>query len=290
MQVNKHVHAIKIPFSVTLPNGLRAERFVYVYLIYGTNGITMIDTGVAGSEGIIFDYIRKTERRAEDIFLIIQTHSHPDHIGSTRTIKAETGCAVAAHSEEKGWIEDVGLQAAERPVPGFESLVAGSVKVDRILEDREVFDLGCGLKLQVFHTPGHSKGSIAILLLGYMALFTGDAIPVPGEMPIYEDVIASIESIKTLKRITGLRYLLPSWDEARTGEEAYRRMDEGLKYIGRIHDAVLGNSEEGGLRSCEGEFAGRVLASLGIPPEQANPLVARSLSSHLRLSNRKIVV
>jgi glyoxylase-like metal-dependent hydrolase (beta-lactamase superfamily II) len=142
-------------------------------------------------------------------------HTHPDHIGASRTIKGETGCAVAVHTAEKAWIENVQLQARERPVPGFDSLVAGSLAVNRLLEDGEVFDLGCGLKLQVFHTPGHSKGSVAILLLGYQALFSGDAIPVPGELPIYEDVPASVASIKKLKAVPDIRYLLPSWDEPR---------------------------------------------------------------------------
>lgn len=179
MQINKHVHAIKIPFTITTPWGVMIERFVYVYLIYGTNGVCLIDTGVANSEETIFDYLRSTDRKVSDISLIIQTHSHPDHIGASRTIKGETGCTVAAHAAEKAWIENVQLQAKERPVPGFDSLVAGSLVVNRVLEDGEVFDLGCGLKLHVFHTPGHSKGSISILLLGYQALFQETCFPFP---------------------------------------------------------------------------------------------------------------
>lgn len=70
------------------------------------------------------------------------------------------------------------LQARERPAPGFDTLVSGSLAVDRLLEDGDVFDLGCGLRLQVFHTPGHSRGSISLLLLGYQALFPGDASPI----------------------------------------------------------------------------------------------------------------
>jgi glyoxylase-like metal-dependent hydrolase (beta-lactamase superfamily II) len=289
MQINKHVHAIKIPFYITAPSGITTERFVYVYLIYGTNGICLIDTGVASSEEAIFSYLRKTDRRVSDISLIIQTHSHPDHIGATRTIKGETGCDIAAHPAEKGWIEDVQLQARERPVPGFESLVSGSVPVERMLEDGDVFDLGCGLKLQVFHTPGHSKGSISILLLGYMVLFSGDAIPVPGDLPVYEDVMASVASIKKLKAVSGIHHLLPSWDEPRKGEEAYQRMDEGLHYLQRIHEAVIRCSENGaGTDSME--LCGRVLAELGIPPEAANPLVARSFASNLAVRARQYII
>lgn len=292
MQINKHVHALKIPFYITTPSGLAIERSVYVYLIYGTNGICLIDTGVAASEETIFDYIRKTDRRPGDISLVILTHSHPDHIGAIRTIKAETGCRVAVHPLARAWVEDVGLQARERPVPGFESLVAGAVAVDRLLEDGEVFDLGCGLKLQVFHTPGHSRGSISILLLGYMALFSGDAVPVAGGLPIYEDVLAAVASVKKLKGIHGIRHLLSSWDEPRQGEEAYQKMDEGLQYLQRVHEAVLGCSEDrGGTGPPDDlELSRCALKELGFPPEFANPLVARSFASNLAVRDRKVII
>ncbi len=289
MQINKVVHAVKVPFQVTTLSGATVERFVYVYLIYGTNGICLIDTGVASAERAIFDYIRKTGRKVSDIHLVIQTHSHPDHIGATRTIKGETGCAVAAHPAEKAWIEDVELQARERPVPGFETLVAGSLPVERMLREGEVFDLGCGLKLQVFHTPGHSKGSISILLLGYMALFSGDAVPVPGSMPIYEDPVESVASIKKLKAIKGIRHMLSSWDEPCDGEEAYKRMDEGLEYLQRIHSGVIKCSEH--MASPHPmELCGCVLGELGIPREAANPLVARSFEANLKFHERQDIL
>ena len=264
------------------------ERFVYVYLIYGSNSVCLIDSGVASAEEKIFDYLRNTDRKVSDISLIIQTHSHPDHIGATRTIKGETGCAVAAHPLEKAWIENVQLQAKERPVPDFGSLVAGSLAVDRTLEDGDVFDLGCGLKLQVIHTPGHSRGSISILLLGYMILFSGDAIPVPGEMPVYEDVLASVASLKKLKNIAGIHHLLPSWDEPRKGDEVYKRMDEGLNYLQTIHTTVVGCSENRPDQDLR-ELCECVLGELGISPEIANPLVARSIASNLALRNQRIL-
>jgi glyoxylase-like metal-dependent hydrolase (beta-lactamase superfamily II) len=289
MQINKHVHAIKVPFSVTTPGGVTMEKFVYVYLIYGTNGVCLIDSGVASSEEAIFNYLRATDRKVSDISLIIQTHAHPDHIGASRTIKGETGCAVAVHPAEKAWIENVQLQARERPVPGFDSLVAGSLAVNRLLEDGEVFDLGCGLKLKVFHTPGHSKGSISILLLGYMTLFTGDALPVPGALPVYEDVPASVASIKKLKAVPDIRHLLPSSDEPRQGAMVYQRMDEGLQYLQRVHTAVMKCSGEEATREPM-ELSGCVLRDLGLPEEFANPIVARSFAAHLAVRGQEDIL
>jgi len=288
MQISKKVHALRIPFSLSGPQGFTVERFVYVYLVYGTE-ICLIDTGVASSEEAIFDYVRRTDRKVSDIALIIQTHTHPDHIGATRAVKAETGCSVAVHSAEKAWIENVEQQARERPVPGFHSLVGGSVAVDRILQDGDIVDMGCGLKLQVLHTPGHSKGSISLLLLGFGVLFSGDAVPVIGEMPIYEDVLASVESIKKLKGIKDVRHLLASWDEPGKGDQVIKRMDEGLRYLQHIHEAVIKAS--GNNKAPEAvELCGKVLQELGIDPAAANPLVARSFLSHLKLRKQRSII
>ncbi len=288
MQIDKHVHALRIPFTIMAPWGF-LERFVYVYLIYGTHGVCLIDSGVSSAEQKIFDYLRSTERRVSDISLIVQTHTHPDHIGASRTIKGETGCGVAVHAAEKPRIENVQLQARERPVPGFNDLVAGSLAVNRLLQDGDVFDLGCGLKLEVFHTPGHSKGSVSIQLLGYRVLFSGDAIPVPGELPIYEDVPASVATIRKLKAVPDLRHLLSSWDEPRQGAAIYERMDEGLAYIQRVHDAVR-KCSDGAAEPDLQKLTPCVLTELGMPPELANPLVARTFAAHLAVRDQKTVI
>ena len=135
--------------------------------------ICLIDSGVAGSEKIILDYLKATGRSPQEISRLILTHAHPDHIGAAAAIKRISGCTVAAHAAEKAWIEDVDLQAKERPVPGFRSLVGGSVQVDQTLQDGDVLHLESGLTLRVLHTPGHSPGSISLWLAEDGALFSG---------------------------------------------------------------------------------------------------------------------
>lgn len=125
---------------------------------------------------------------------MVLTHPHPDHIGAVRAIQAATNCRIAAHPAERAWIEDVVLQNRERPVPGFSILVGGSVRLDCELteggsinsEDTEVGEL------RVFHTPGHSPGSISLSLPNEGVLFSGDAIPVTADLPVYDDAPASI--------------------------------------------------------------------------------------------------
>jgi glyoxylase-like metal-dependent hydrolase (beta-lactamase superfamily II) len=84
------------------------------------------------------------------------------------------------------------LQFRERPVLGFHTLVGGSVQIDRLLQDGERIDLG-DITLVVFHTPGHSKCSISLFCKEDGVLFAGDAIPQRNDLPIYDDVIVSVE-------------------------------------------------------------------------------------------------
>lgn len=282
MQISDHIHALKIPFQIAGPSGKRIDRFVYVFLIYGEK-ICLVDSGVAGSEEIIFQYLKDTGRSPQEISMLILTHAHPDHIGSAAAIKRITGCTVAAHASERAWIEDVALQAKERPVPGFFDLVGGSVKVDRALKEGDKLTLDVCHDLRVLHTPGHSCGSISLWIAKEGALITADAIPIAGEMPIYQDILASVRSVQRLAAIPDIKLLLAAWDEPRPGEDAYRIMDEGLRYLQRIHSSVLRAAtadpalvEQDFMQLCR-----KVLADLGLDQIMANPLVAASFRASL---------
>ncbi len=279
MQITRNIHALKIPFQIPVGPGKTVDRFVYVYLIY-TDRIWMIDTGIAAAETIITDYIKKSGKAVTDIAGIILTHAHPDHIGSAKPLQEASGCFIAAHPAERHWIEDVNLQAKERPVPGFHTLVRGSVKVDRTIKDGDVIEMGQGVRLEVIETPGHSNGSISLLLRDQGVLFSGDVVPVPGEMPVYEDAAASAASIQKLKAVSGIRFLLSSWADPKEGN-AYDMLDAGARYLDRIHAAVRKASAPAS--GDPAEFCMPILKELGLPAVMANPLVARSFRSNLRM-------
>ena len=261
------------------------DRFVFAYLIFGDQ-ICLFDGGVAGSEAIIFDYIKQAGRDPREVANFVFTHSHPDHIGAGRAIKKQTGCKVAAHIDAKPWIENVDRQYAERPIGNFYDLVGDSVEVDQGLKDGDHLDLGEGQTLEVFHTPGHSKGSIALLYNKDRALFTGDAVPKSGTVPIYEDVATSIQSIKRLKEIKGLEILIASWDDPQFGASVYPSMDQGLQWFQQIHDAVL--AETAGSDALEPkDLSARVLKRLGFPEIPLVPIVVTSIGAHLKLLDHR---
>ncbi len=280
MKITTDIHALRIPFRVCLPAGPILERFVYAFLVFGRK-LCLIDSGVASAENAIFDCIRKAGRNPEELDRLVLTHSHPDHIGAAKAVREKTGCIVAAHEAEKQWIEDVDLQSRERPVPGFHTLVGGSVPVGRTLEDGNEIDLGAGQTLKVLHTPGHSAGSICLLSAKDGVLFSADAIPVPGEIPIYEDIADSVRSLKRLRALAGVNHLLSAWDEHRKGGEVRVTLDRGLQTLKRIHRTVTGLAgEETPMEPME--LCRKALAELQMPPALANPLIARSFLSSLR--------
>jgi len=272
------VHPLRIPFTVPGPAG-PLPRFVNVYLILTPDRVTLIDTGVAGSEKVIFEYLRSIGRDPGEIGILILTHAHPDHIGAAKTIHETTGCSVAAHAADQAWIEDTDRQARERPVPGFPALVGGPVTLNWVLKEGDIIELDEGRSLTVIHTPGHSPGSIALLLRPEMVLFSGDAIPVPGEMPIYDDPAATLDSIGKLMDIEEIVMMYSSWDEPREGEAVYWAMDDGVAWVLRVQEVV--EEVVGKQPSPEPpELARRVLKEIGLPEDLANPMVIRTIAGH----------
>ena len=288
MQVTESIHALKIPFKLRVGPDKTVDRFVFAYLIFGDQ-ICLIDSGVAGSEAMILEYIKQAGRKPQEIARIIFTHSHADHIGGSRALKEQTGCKLTAHIDAKPWIENVDQQYAERPVGNFYDLVGGSVEIDSGLKDGDQVDLGDGKILEIFHTPGHSKGSISLLYNKDRALFTGDAVPKPGTVPIYEDVATSIESINKLKQIEGLEILMASWDDPQFGASVYPSMDAGLQWFQQIHEAVL--AETAGSDALDPkELCARVLKRLGFPEIPLVPIVVTSIGAHLKLLDHQDLI
>jgi len=281
MQVSEHLHILKIPFQVPISREIRLDRFVNVLLVYGESEVILVDCGVAGAEERIFSYLEETGRQVVDLKRMVLSHSHPDHLGSARTIKRRTDCLIHAHFAEQEWIEDTNRQNKERPVPGFDALVGGSVPVDILLKHGNKIELGHGLTMEVIHTPGHSPGSISLHIPNDSAVFTGDAIPVPGDLPIFTYWQQSIDSITRISSLPKTKLLLSSWAQPVEGEEKNEVIANGLGWLHEIKKAVV----EAASRNHPGNdplaLCRIVCEKLGLPPAAVNPLVARSFAACL---------
>lgn len=137
------------------------------YLIKGDVPL-LIDPGHQHLVKNLINRMEKDGHRMEDIRLVITTHVHPDHFEAVQ-IFARAGVSTSLHQEEEKFMLDVGREfyaAFGMEMPEY--------KIDFYLKEGE---LKLGNKIfQIFHTPGHSPGSISIYWPERKALFTGDVI------------------------------------------------------------------------------------------------------------------
>jgi hydroxyacylglutathione hydrolase len=285
MQITENIHALKIPFSIPVAPDKRIPRMVHVYLIAGQQ-TALVDSGVAGAEAIIFDYF-ETIGKGMGIDLLLFTHAHPDHIGAAKAIRGKCNCRTASHANARRWIENIDQQFEERPVPGFHSLIGGSVPLDSLLCDQDRIDLG-NISLLVLHTPGHSKDSVTFFCPEEGVMICGDAIPQPGDLPIYEDPSASVQSIRKMKNTSGVKHLLSSWCAPEPDANPHSRMDRGLAQLQKIHSLIrsLPDEEKHGDPM---QLCAAMVRLLQLPEIAVNPLVARSFASHLPYLNREVL-
>jgi glyoxylase-like metal-dependent hydrolase (beta-lactamase superfamily II) len=90
---------------------------------------------------------------------ILLTHGHFDHVGAVKELVAETGCEV--------WIH-----AAESTMPPM--VTAGPLYFTLTYDEGDTVSPIAGLELTVLHTPGHTPGSVCLLMGNEM--FSGDTL------------------------------------------------------------------------------------------------------------------
>ena len=88
----------------------------------------------------------------------VVTHAHIDHIGGAKKLKEKTGAPVYLNEQDLELYRHIGEQALMIGVP-----LPETTSIDVLL--REGDDLHCGsLHATVLHTPGHTPGSVSLLL------------------------------------------------------------------------------------------------------------------------------
>lgn len=276
MKVTPHIHCLRIDFQVTP----EIQRFVHVFFIMGEK-IYMIDAGVAGSEQAVSYYLSSQGRSIEDIDGLFLTHSHPDHTGGAAAIKRLSGCKVYASTSEREWIEDIEQQFKDRPIPNFHTLLNESVKIDIFVREGDVISCEEGISLEVLDTPGHSHGSQCFLFREEQALFTGDAIPVPGDIPIYVSSAQLEVSLKKLLALEDVVLYLSAWDEIKNVEEGKQSLLLALEKQAVLDATVRQVLQSHADANPELQFK-EVCRILGLEKLEHIPPFRQSLSAHLK--------
>jgi len=130
------------------------------YLLVTPKGNILINTGLASSEKLIGESIKKLGFKLSDLKILLTTQAHFDHLGAMAAIKKATGAKFMVDYADAQVATDGGL--SDYDLDG-KVAVFKPVKADRVLHNNDIIRLG-GMELIMLHHPGHTKGSCSFLL------------------------------------------------------------------------------------------------------------------------------
>ena len=192
------------------------------YLLVGKTTI-LIDAGAPGHVKDFMHGMDSLDILPRVIDLILLTHGHADNIGCLRQIQYLTDARIAMHEADCAWVESGSPDLPPGVTPWGRMLIGmGQVlykpriypcPVDYAIPSitSSLMSQGFGIPGQVVHTPGHSPGSISILLdsgevfAGDMAMYAWFLRSTPGLPVLAEDMNLVVQSWKRLIRMGAKR-------------------------------------------------------------------------------------
>jgi glyoxylase-like metal-dependent hydrolase (beta-lactamase superfamily II) len=153
------------------------------YVIIDPDGLTLIDSGIPGSEKKILKYIANLGYAAIDLKRILITHADFDHIGGLAALKKSSAACVYASKIEAAAIAIGRSSRKLRPNSLPSALIAGladrfaksaPVQVDEFLSDGQRLPILGGLL--AVDTQGHTPGHLSYFLCAAGVLFVGDSM------------------------------------------------------------------------------------------------------------------
>ncbi len=157
-----------------------------IFLIDCGDEAVMIDSGVGVDTDIILKNIEDENIDRDKINKLILTHAHLDHAGGAYFFKKSLGLEIYMSEIEAPFLEDadeeaISLKIAKENGIYPEDFKFESARVDKKLKGNETINAG-KYAFKIISTPGHSKGSICILLEKHekRVLFTGDTVFMAG--------------------------------------------------------------------------------------------------------------
>ena len=151
---------------------IRAPGMELMYLVEGREKAALIDTG--SGLGFLRAYV---EKLTDKPILVLLTHGHVDHAmgaGEFETVYMNhADDYIYVQHADMGFRRD-GLFLCPQKVEEAEIIPAKELSQIRQMAGGDSFDLG-GLHIDIYDLPGHTRGSVVMLLRAERALLLGDA-------------------------------------------------------------------------------------------------------------------
>jgi glyoxylase-like metal-dependent hydrolase (beta-lactamase superfamily II) len=157
--------------------------------------------------------------------LLILTHGDFDHIGSAAEVRQLTGAAVAIHKADKQNLEESlfnwppgvtvwGRMSRYLFKPFLQFMRIPPVKADIDLNDSDFSLHPYGIDGKIVHTPGHTAGSVSVVLstgVAFIGCLAHNGFPFrlrPG-LPIYAEDMKALRHSWNLIISQGAKYFYP---------------------------------------------------------------------------------
>ncbi|MBI4498530.1 MAG: MBL fold metallo-hydrolase [Chloroflexi bacterium] len=189
MQVSPSVRAIQIP-----DDHLMRPEFTTIYLV-GKDQALLIDAGenIDAHRWMLRGYLAAVERT--EIATVALSHYHFGHSGNLKWLREHYRADVLLHPEGIPFLKAKDFLPAEG--------------VSTFQEDGQVLDLGGGVRLQVFFTPGHTADSVSFYLEDEGVLFSGDTM-LGSSTTVIDDLHAYMRSLERLRDLPHLTVICPA--------------------------------------------------------------------------------
>lgn len=190
------------------------KQFIGVYLFHGEK-TAIIDVGPKSAIPHLLSAIAELGMSPKEIDYIVLTHVHIDHAGGVgMAIREMSNAKVLAHSRARSHLIDPKvLWEASLKALGDIAIKYGSIESvpeDRIAvaTDQMQLELGNGLTLEIYLTPGHATHHLSLFDRANGVLIAGEAAGVctggavrPSTPPPFKlaDALSSIDKLITLE-------------------------------------------------------------------------------------------
>lgn len=186
-------------YEIFLPLPMR-PTIINVYLIDCHGSWTLVDTGMNTPDSVatLEEAFAQVGIKIEDLDLVVGTHHHVDHFGTSATIKQRSGATTLLHEleverlnrmltmgppsarpEAREFFSAHGFPVDKYPIEGMRPTWMGTnlynplSTPDKYLADGDVIPIG-DRKLEVVWTPGHAPGHCVVYLRKEKVLIVGD--------------------------------------------------------------------------------------------------------------------
>ncbi len=142
------------------------------HFAYRAKSPILIDTGYISDFNETERLISRLGINLSDVSLIINTHTHSDHIGSNQIIQQKSGCDIALHKVGRFFID---AQDDWSTWWRYYDQKAEFFKCTQTLEDGDIIAIGPH-KFQVIYTPGHASDGIVLYNSEEKILISSDTL------------------------------------------------------------------------------------------------------------------